>query len=48
MEIYKNKQFPVSDAIMSRTISTPINISWSDAEIKERAEKLVKAVKSVL
>lgn len=48
MEIYKNKQFPVSDAIMSRTISTPVNIGWSDAEIKERAEKLVNAVKSAL
>jgi 8-amino-3,8-dideoxy-alpha-D-manno-octulosonate transaminase len=48
MELYKNKQFPVSDAIMSRTISTPINIGWSDAEIKERAEKLVNAVKSAL
>lgn len=48
MEQYKSKQFPVSDAIMSRTISTPINIGWSDAEIKERAEKLVNAVKSAL
>lgn len=48
MEIYKNKQFPASDAIMSRTISTPINIGWSDAEIKERAEKLVSVVKTAL
>ncbi|HJU46081.1 MAG TPA: DegT/DnrJ/EryC1/StrS family aminotransferase [Chitinophagaceae bacterium] len=48
MEQYQNKQFPASDAIMSRCISTPVNIGWSDAEIKERAEKLVNAVKSAL
>lgn len=48
MEIYKTKQFPVSDAIMSRTICTPINIGWKEAEIKEKAEKLVNAVKSAI
>lgn len=48
MEIYKTKQFPVSDAVISRNISTPINLAWSDAEVQERAEKLVKAVKSAL
>lgn len=48
MEIYKTKQFPVSDGIIGRNISTPINLAWSDAEIQERAEKLVKAVKSAL
>jgi len=48
LEIYKIKQFPVSDAIMSRCICTPINLGWSESEIKERADKLVKAVKSAL
>jgi 8-amino-3,8-dideoxy-alpha-D-manno-octulosonate transaminase len=48
MELYKVKQFPVSDALMSRCICTPINMSWNDAEVAERAEKLVKAVKSAL
>ena len=48
MEVYKTKEFPASDAIIGRNISTPINLSWSDAEIQERAEKLVNAVKSAL
>ncbi|MBP1653085.1 MAG: DegT/DnrJ/EryC1/StrS aminotransferase, partial [Bacteroidetes bacterium] len=48
MELYKVKQFPASDAIMSRCICTPINLGWSDAEVAERAEKLVNAVKSAL
>ncbi|HEU4554718.1 MAG TPA: DegT/DnrJ/EryC1/StrS family aminotransferase [Chitinophaga sp.] len=48
MEVYKIKQFPVSDAIMSRCICTPISLVWSGQEIQERAAKLVKAVKSVL
>ncbi|PSL35592.1 DegT/DnrJ/EryC1/StrS family aminotransferase [Chitinophaga ginsengisoli] len=48
MELYKVKQFPVSDAIMSRCICTPINLSWSDEEVQQRAEKLVNAVKSAL
>lgn len=48
MEIYKTKQFPASDAIMSRCICTPINLGWSEEEVKQRAEKLVNAVKSAL
>ncbi len=48
MEVYKTKQFPASDAIINRTICTPINIGWSDEEIRQRAEKLVNAVKSAL
>lgn len=47
MEIYAIKQFPASDAVINRCICTPINIAWSEQEIKERAEKLVNAVKSV-
>lgn len=48
LELYKIKQFPVSDAIISRCICTPINLGWSESEIKERADKMVKAVKSAL
>lgn len=48
MELYKIRQFPVSDAIINRCICTPINLGWSEQEVKERAEKLVNAVKSVL
>jgi 8-amino-3,8-dideoxy-alpha-D-manno-octulosonate transaminase len=48
MELYKVKQFPVSDALMSRCICTPINLGWSEEEVKQRAEKLVNAVRSAL
>jgi 8-amino-3,8-dideoxy-alpha-D-manno-octulosonate transaminase len=48
MEVYKTKEFPASDAIISRCISFPISLAWSDEELRERAEKLVNAVKSVL
>ncbi|MCW3462368.1 DegT/DnrJ/EryC1/StrS family aminotransferase [Chitinophaga nivalis] len=48
MEIYKTKEFPASDAVISRNICTPINLAWSAEEIQERAKKLVDAVKSAL
>ncbi|ASZ10406.1 DegT/DnrJ/EryC1/StrS family aminotransferase [Chitinophaga pendula] len=48
IEIYKTKEFPASDAIISRCIFTPINLGWSETEIKERTDKLVNAVKSAL
>ncbi|WP_298737318.1 DegT/DnrJ/EryC1/StrS family aminotransferase [uncultured Chitinophaga sp.] len=48
MELYKIRQFPVSDAIINRCICTPINLAWTEQEVKERANKLVTAVKSVL
>lgn len=48
IDIYKTKEFPASDAIISRCICTPINLGWSEEEIKERTEKLVNAVKSAL
>lgn len=48
MEVYKTKAFPASDAIISRCISFPISLAWTDEELQERAVKLVAAVKSVL
>ncbi len=48
MKVYETKQFPVSDAIINRCICTPINLSWTDAEIQERAEKMVQAIKAAL
>lgn len=48
MEVYKTKAFPASDAIISRCISFPISLAWTDGELQERAAKLVAAVKSVL
>jgi 8-amino-3,8-dideoxy-alpha-D-manno-octulosonate transaminase len=48
MEVYKTKEFPASDALMSRCISFPISLVWTDEEVRGRAEKLIAAVKSAL
>jgi 8-amino-3,8-dideoxy-alpha-D-manno-octulosonate transaminase len=48
MDTYREKQFPVSDAIINRCICTPVNLSWTEAEIEERAQKMVNAVKGAL
>ncbi|MES2647389.1 MAG: DegT/DnrJ/EryC1/StrS family aminotransferase [Bacteroidota bacterium] len=41
-------EFPASDAIMGRCISTLINLSWTEAQIKEKGEKMVAAIRKVL
>jgi 8-amino-3,8-dideoxy-alpha-D-manno-octulosonate transaminase len=43
-----SKEFPVSDAIMSRCISTAISLMWTQDQIKEKGEKMVAAIKKVL
>ncbi len=48
MATYATKTYPASDALMSRAISTPISLAWSEAETKARAERLVTAVRSAL
>ena len=48
MPNYKGKEFPASDAVISRTISTLIKLGWTEDEVKERANKMVEAIKSVL
>lgn len=35
-----NQPFPQSDAVMSRCVSTPINLGWSDEQFAERCAKL--------
>jgi 8-amino-3,8-dideoxy-alpha-D-manno-octulosonate transaminase len=42
-----SRPFPASDAVMGRAISTPIALSWSDAQLAERAARLASAVASV-
>lgn len=42
------KAFPASDAVMGRAVSTPVNLAWSEAQVANRAEKLSRAVRSVL
>jgi 8-amino-3,8-dideoxy-alpha-D-manno-octulosonate transaminase len=41
-----SRPFPASDAVMGRAISTPIALSWSEAQVAERAAKLAAAVAS--
>ncbi len=43
-----NKDFAVSDAILSCCISTSISLLWTEAQISEKGEKIVDAVKKVL
>jgi len=43
-----NRGYPASDAIMSRVLSTPVSLAWSEAQAADRAEKLARAVRSVL
>jgi 8-amino-3,8-dideoxy-alpha-D-manno-octulosonate transaminase len=43
-----NKDFAASDRVMGRCISTLINLSWSDQQIKEKGQVLLAAIKKVL
>ena len=45
---HANKDFSASDAIISRNISTLINLSWTEEQVKEKGEKMIAAVKKVL
>lgn len=47
MPDYATKQFPQSDDVISRNISTAINLSWSDDDVKVRTEALIKALHTV-
>ncbi len=48
MSAYEAKTFPASDAWMSRAISTPIGLAWTEAETRARADRLAAAVRSAL
>jgi 8-amino-3,8-dideoxy-alpha-D-manno-octulosonate transaminase len=39
------KDFSSSDAIMSRCISTLINLSWTEDQVRAKGEGLVAAIK---
>ncbi|MBK6827077.1 MAG: DegT/DnrJ/EryC1/StrS family aminotransferase [Chitinophagaceae bacterium] len=45
---HANKDFSASDAVMSRCICTLISLSWTDAQLKEKGEKIIAVVKQVL
>jgi 8-amino-3,8-dideoxy-alpha-D-manno-octulosonate transaminase len=44
LQSYKDRSFPQSDAIMSRCISTLINLSWTEEQIIEKGRKLAEIV----
>jgi 8-amino-3,8-dideoxy-alpha-D-manno-octulosonate transaminase len=44
----KEQEFAASNAIMSRCISTSISIAWTDEQVREKAERLVSAIRSVV
>jgi 8-amino-3,8-dideoxy-alpha-D-manno-octulosonate transaminase len=44
----QTQNFAISDAIMSRCISTSISLLWSEGQINEKGEKMVAVIKSVL
>lgn len=48
MQDLNNTDFSKSDAVMSRTISALVKIGWTEAQVKERAEKMRNAIASVL
>lgn len=48
MQDLANQEFPQSDDYMSRNISCLIKISWTEEQVREQAEKMVSAIKSVL
>ena len=45
---YATKSFPASDAVMSRCVSTAISLLWTEDQIKEKGEKMVIAIKTVM
>ena len=42
------QSFPASDAIMSRCISTLINLGWTEQQTKEKGEKIQAAIRHAL
>jgi 8-amino-3,8-dideoxy-alpha-D-manno-octulosonate transaminase len=48
LQAYAGKSFPASDAIMSRCISTLISLSWTEAQAREKGEKIAAAINKVM
>lgn len=45
---HANKDFSASDAVMSCCVSTAISLTWTEAQIKEKGERLVEIIKKAL
>ncbi len=48
LKYLQTKSFEKSDYFIGRNVSCLIKLSWTETEVKERADKMVKAIKSVL
>ena len=44
----KKTTFVESDKIMCRTISTAISLNWTEDQIKEKGEKMVSIINSII
>jgi 8-amino-3,8-dideoxy-alpha-D-manno-octulosonate transaminase len=44
----QKQDFSASDTIISRGISTAINLSWTEEQLKDKADKMVAAIKKAL
>lgn len=45
---HANKDFAESDAVMGRCISTAISLLWTQEQIQEKGEKMIKVVEKIL
>lgn len=45
---YANQAFPASDAVISRCISSAINLSWTEEQARERGTKMAEVIRRVL
>jgi 8-amino-3,8-dideoxy-alpha-D-manno-octulosonate transaminase len=45
---YTNRAFPISDAIMSRCISSSISLLWDEAQTQDRADKMAEVLRKVI
>lgn len=46
MQDYDKSDFSASDAIIGRTVSVLIKLGWTEEQTRERAEKMVRVIKS--
>jgi 8-amino-3,8-dideoxy-alpha-D-manno-octulosonate transaminase len=47
LEKLNAREFSASDAIMNRCISTSISLLWTEEQVKEKAEKMLAAIRKV-
>ena len=45
---HANKDFSVSNAVMSRCVSTAIGLLWTDEQIKTKGVQIVNVIRKVL